>query len=119
WYIRRSRRRFWESDKTALRVLWEGLTVALQVVSPLMPFLAEHLWRNLVAADESVFLAPWPEARDVDEQLLTEVAEVRRIVEVGRQARAASGLKGRQPLRRLVVAGAGPAQMHAREIAEE
>ena len=119
WYIRRSRRRFWEGDQAALRVLWQGLTAALQVVSPLMPFLTEHLWRNLVSADASVFLAPWPAARDVDEELLAEVAEVRRIVELGRQARAASGLKGRQPLRRLVVAGAQRAQAHAREIAEE
>ena len=71
-----------------------------------MPFLAEHLWRNLVSADESVFLAPWPEPGEVDDTLLAEVAEVRRVVELGRQARAASGLKLRQPLRRLVVAGA-------------
>jgi isoleucyl-tRNA synthetase len=84
-----------------------------------MPFIAEHLWRNVVAADESVFLAPWPEAGDVDETLLTEVAEVRRVVELGRQARAASGLTLRQPLRRLVVAGAEQAQSHADEIAEE
>src|SRR6185436_12602308 len=96
WYIRRSRRRFWEGDKTALHVLWAGLTAALQVVSPLMPFLAEHLWRNLVSADESVFLAPWPEAGEVDDTLLAEVAEVRRVVELGRQARAASGLTLRQ-----------------------
>jgi isoleucyl-tRNA synthetase len=84
-----------------------------------MPFLAEHLWRNLVSEDTSVFLAPWPEAADVDETLLEEVAEVRRVVELGRQARAASGMKLRQPLRRLVVAGAGPARPHAAEIAEE
>jgi isoleucyl-tRNA synthetase len=44
---------------------------------------------------------------------------VRRVVELGRQARAASGLKLRQPLRRLVVAGAGPARPHADEISEE
>jgi isoleucyl-tRNA synthetase len=119
WYIRRSRRRFWEEDKTALRVLWDALTVALQVISPVMPFLAEHLWRDLVSKEDSVFLAPWPEERDVDDTLLAEVAEVRRVVELGRQARAASGLKGRQPLRRLVIAGGGLAADHAAEIAEE
>jgi isoleucyl-tRNA synthetase len=119
WYIRRSRRRFWESDQTALRVLWDALTTALQVISPVMPFIAEHLWRDLVSDEESVFLAPWPEAAGVDENLLAEVAEVRRVVELGRQARAASGLKLRQPLRRLVVAGAGPARPHIDEIAEE
>ena len=107
WYIRRSRRRFWEGDQTALRVLWDALDQAMQVISPVMPFLAEHLWREpRRRTDESVFLAPWPEAGEVDETLLAEVAEVRRVVELGRQARAASGLKLRQPLRRLVVAGA-------------
>jgi isoleucyl-tRNA synthetase len=119
WYIRRSRRRFWEGDATALRVLWDALTVALRVVAPVMPFLAEHLWRNVVDADGSVFLAPWPETEEIDEQLLREVAEVRRVVELGRQARATSGLKLRQPLRRLVVAGGEPARPHADEIAEE
>jgi isoleucyl-tRNA synthetase len=119
WYIRRSRRRFWEGDATALRVLWDALTVALRVVAPVMPFLAEHLWRNVVDAGESVFLAPWPEVEELDEQLLAEVAEVRRVVELGRQARATSGLKLRQPLRRLVVAGGEPARPHADEIAEE
>jgi isoleucyl-tRNA synthetase len=119
WYIRRSRRRFWEGEATALRVLWDALTVALRVISPVMPFLAEHLWRNLVSAEESVFLAPWPEPGEVDETLLAEVAMVRRVVELGRQARAASGLKLRQPLRRLVVAGGERAAGHAGEIAEE
>jgi isoleucyl-tRNA synthetase len=47
------------------------------------------------------------------------VAEVRRVVELGRQARGDAGLKLRQPLRRLVVQGAGPAQRHVEEIAEE
>jgi isoleucyl-tRNA synthetase len=119
WYIRRSRRRFWDGDATALRVLWDALTVSLRVVAPMMPFLAEHLWRNVVDADESVFLAEWPEVEEIDEQLLAEVAEVRRVVELGRQARATSGLKLRQPLRRLVVAGGEPARPHADEIAEE
>jgi isoleucyl-tRNA synthetase len=51
--------------------------------------------------------------------LLREVAEVRRVVELGRQARGDAGVKLRQPLRRLVVQGAGPAQRHVDEIAEE
>jgi isoleucyl-tRNA synthetase len=119
WYIRRTRRRFWEGDATALRVLWEALTAALQVIAPVMPFLAEHLWRDLVDADESVFLAGWPAVGEIDEALVAEVAEVRRVVDLGRQARAASGMKLRQPLRRLVVAGGERALDHAGEIAEE
>jgi len=119
WYIRRSRRRFWDGDQTALRVLWEALTQALRVIAPVMPFLAESLWRNLVDERESVFLAGWPEAGEIDEELLAEVAEVRRVVELGRRARDASRLKLRQPLRRLVVEGAPLAAAHADEIAEE
>ena len=61
----------------------------------------------------------WPEAGERDDQLLREVAEVRRVVELGRQARGDAGIKLRQPLRRLVVQGADPAKRHAEEIAEE
>jgi isoleucyl-tRNA synthetase len=91
------------------------------MIAPVMPFLADFLWRTLRTHDapESVFLQPWPEVRRTDDGLLAEVAEVRRIVELGRQARGDAGLKLRQPLRRLVVQGAGPAQGHAGEIAEE
>ena len=121
WYIRRSRKRFWNGDQVALWTLWHALVRSVQVIGPVMPFLAEHLWRNLVAplegAPGSVFLAPWPEARERDEKLLAEVAEVRRVVELGRQARG--DIKLRQPLRRLVVQGTGPSQKYVAEIAEE
>jgi isoleucyl-tRNA synthetase len=121
WYIRRSRRRFWNSDEVALWTLHYALVRSVQVIGPVMPFLADFLWRRLRADDapESVFLEPWPEVRPRDEELLREVDEVRRIVELGRQARGDAGVKLRQPLRRLVVQGAGPAQRHAAEIAEE
>jgi len=121
WYIRRSRRRFWNGDPAALQTLWHALVRAVQVIAPVMPFLSEHLWRVLRAESQpdSVFLAPWPESRARDDELLQEVAEVRRVVELGRQARGEAGLKLRQPLRRLVVQGAAAAQGHADEIAEE
>ncbi len=124
WYIRRSRRRFYSFDEAAFRSLWFALVQALRVVSPVAPFLAEHLWANLVSsvcadAPRSVFLAPWPEVVESDEGLLAEMADVRRVVELGRQARSSSQLKLRQPLRRLVVAGAAGARGHADEIGEE
>jgi isoleucyl-tRNA synthetase len=124
WYIRRSRRRFWSGDEMALRTLWYALVQSLRVISPVMPFLTEHLWRILVAhtcddAADSIFLAGWPEFAELDGGLLEEIAEVRRIVELGRQARSASGLKLRQPLRRLVVQGARAAVGHADEIGDE
>ncbi|HEX2110759.1 MAG TPA: class I tRNA ligase family protein [Gaiellaceae bacterium] len=124
WYIRRSRPRFWAGDEAAFRVLWLGLVRAVQVVSPVMPFLAEHLWRRLVGepcadAPESVFLAGWPAAGEVDERLLAEMAEARRVAELGRRARDAAGLNLRQPLRRLVVDGAERAGRHADVIRDE
>ena len=119
WYVRRSRRRFWDGDPAALRALWEATRTALRVISPVMPFLAEHLWRNLVSAEESVFLLGWPEAVEVDESVLAEVAEVRAVVTLGRQARDAAGLKHRQPLRRLVVQGVSRAGAHENEIKDE
>jgi isoleucyl-tRNA synthetase len=121
WYIRRSRRRFWQGDPVALWTLWHALVRSVQVIGPVMPFLADFLWVRLRAeeAAQSVFLERWPEARALDEQLLREVAEVRRIVELGRQARGDAGLKLRQPLRRLVVQGASAAEAHSDEIAEE
>ncbi|MDQ3066162.1 MAG: DUF5915 domain-containing protein, partial [Actinomycetota bacterium] len=124
WYIRRSRRRFWDGDAVALQALWAALVQGLRVVAPVMPFLTEHLWQALVrgaAGDppDSIHLAGWPEAADMDDALLAEVAELRRVVGLGHQARAASGLKLRQPLRRLVVEGAPLAAAHADELREE
>jgi len=124
WYIRRSRRRFWEGDATALRTLWFALVRAAQAIAPVMPFLAERLWQDLVrracpGASDSIFLAPWPEAGEADEALLEEVGEVRRVVELGRQARATRGIKLRQPLRLAVVYGARRSASHADEIADE
>jgi len=120
WYIRRSRRRFWGGDDASLRTLWYALVQTLRVLAPVMPFLTEHIWRNLVQdGPESVHLAPWPEVAPPDRALLDEIVDVRRVVTLAHQARAASGLKLRQPLRRLVVEGASGAQGHAAEIADE
>jgi isoleucyl-tRNA synthetase len=125
WYIRRSRRRFYSLDEAAFRTLWTALVQAVRVIAPVMPFLAEHLWQRLVrgveGAPDSVFLAGWPEPAEslVDDALVDEVAEVRRVAGLGHQARATSRLKLRQPLRRLVVEGAPLAEAHAEELRDE
>ena len=81
WYIRRSRRRFWDGEPEALETLWWSIVQSLRVVAPLMPFLADHLWRALVPdGPDSVHLAGWPEAAAADETLLDEMAAVRRVV---------------------------------------
>jgi isoleucyl-tRNA synthetase len=124
WYIRRSRRRFYSYDEQAFRTLWRALVQGLRVLAPVVPFLSDHLWRNLVVgacegAPDSIHLAGWPKHGEPDEALLAEVAEVRRVVELGRQARSQAGIKLRQPLRRLVVQGAERATAHAEEIGDE
>jgi isoleucyl-tRNA synthetase len=121
WYIRRSRRRFWEGgDQAAFRTLWYALVQALRVVSPVLPFVTEHLWRVLVLdGPESVHLAGWPEVAAPDEELLAEIAEVRRVVALAHQARATAGLKLRQPLRRLIAEGVDGAARHPDVIADE
>jgi isoleucyl-tRNA synthetase len=118
WYIRRSRRRFYSFDEAAFRTLWYALVQSLRVMAPVMPFLTDHLWRNLVRdGPESVHLAPWPDVGAVDGELLAEIAEVRRIVELGRQARGPIRL--RQPLRTMYVRGADGAKRHKEDIEEE
>jgi isoleucyl-tRNA synthetase len=119
WYIRRSRRRFWADDEAALRTLWYALVQSLRALAPVLPFVTDHLWRTLVLdGPESVHLAGWPEVRETDRELLEEIAAVRRVVELGRQARSSSGIKLRQPLRRLVVEGAR-LDGHVEEVADE
>jgi isoleucyl-tRNA synthetase len=124
WYIRRSRRRFWNGDEAALQTLWMSLVQAIRVISPVLPFLAEHLWQILVVstntdAPRSVFLGGWPIAQPVDEQLLAEVAAVRKVVDLGRRARVAAKLKLRQPLRLLLVEGVAGLDGYIGQIADE
>jgi isoleucyl-tRNA synthetase len=123
WYIRRSRRRFWDGEEAALRTLWYALVQALRVVAPVLPFLTEYLWQALVrdteGAPDSIFLAGWPEATGADPELLAEVSEVRRVVELGRRARSTVGIPNRQPVAALAVYGAPLAARHGDEVAEE
>ena len=129
WYIRRSRRRFYGFDEAAFRTLWTALVQVVRVFAPIMPFLAEYLWQTLVVqpssssedVPESVFLAGWPSVQErfVDDALLAEIAETRRVAQLGRRARTEAGLKLRQPLRKVYVRGAPLAATHAAEIAEE
>jgi isoleucyl-tRNA synthetase len=120
WYIRRSRRRFWDGDDLApFQALWYAIVQTLRVMAPILPFVTDRLWRTLVLdGPESVHLAGWPEVDEPDRALLGEIGAVRRVVELGRQARSSSGIKLRQPLRRLVVEGAG-LDGHLEEVADE
>ncbi len=115
WYVRRSRRRFWkgeeDTDKVAAYLtLHECLATLSKLLAPYTPFLAEEMYRNLVAerdpsAPESVHLCDWPlvDRELVDEDLSFRMNAARRVVNLGRAARNASQLKTRQPLAEALV----------------
>jgi isoleucyl-tRNA synthetase len=114
WYVRRSRRRFWSGDPAALATLHECLEVATRLLAPFMPFITDEVHERLVSdldpsAVDSVHLQPWPDADHaaVDPQLREQMALVRRLVELGRAARAESAVRIRQPLARALVSAAG------------
>ncbi len=129
WYVRRSRRRFWDGDEVALNTLYFCLKNLTLLLAPMVPFIAEHVWQSLIKvaeADqvESVHLADFPVANEkiIDENLSTSVALSRRLVELGRSARAESGVKIRQPLSRALVSAPGWAKISKEiqtHIAEE
>jgi isoleucyl-tRNA synthetase len=126
WYVRRSRRRFWDGDPAALATLHECLHVLTLLLAPFTPFLTEEVWSQVLRAGwpslpDSVHLASWPEVNRslLDPELAAGMATVRRLVELGRAARAQSGVRTRQPLGRALVSGGPlPADLLA-EVAQE
>jgi len=127
WYVRRSRRRFWVGDGSALATLHEALDALTRLLAPLVPFVTERVWQAVVAdvvpgAPDSVHLASWPQAGADDPALREQMALVRRLVELGRAARTQSKVRTRQPLGRALVAAAGwdalPPELRA-EVADE
>jgi isoleucyl-tRNA synthetase len=129
WYVRRSRRRFWDGDVAAMATLHESLVVLTQLMSPMVPFITEEVWQVLVRpvdtnATSSVHLTNFPVANrsQIDAILSAQVALTKRIVELGRAARAESGVKIRQPLQRALISAKGWAALPVamkEQIAEE
>ena len=114
WYIRQSRRRFWEDASApdhaaAYAVLYSVLSEFSLIAAPFIPFAAETVYRGLTR-EESVHLADWPEPRPeyVDAALELRTDQVRTIAYLGRQVRERQRIKVRQPLATLWVAGVEP-----------
>ena len=114
WYVRRSRRRFWDGDHMALTTLHECLEKVTLLMAPMVPFITEHVWQVLIRkvdpkAPLSVHLAdfPIPDKVAIDENLSSDVSLARRLVELGRAARAQSQVKIRQPLSRALISASG------------
>ncbi len=126
WYVRRSRRRFWAGDPQALETLHLCLATVTKLMAPLTPFLTDWLWPQLQVADatDSVHLESWPETDPglIDSRLSSQVTLVRRLVELGRAARAGAKVSTRQPLARAAIPGSLYAQLSVelrQEIADE
>jgi isoleucyl-tRNA synthetase len=106
WYVRLSRRRFWDGDPGAFATLRECLLVTAKLLAPLTPFIADEIYENLEGSEPSVHLCDYPLARGRDEALEQAMEIVRDAVELGRTARAQGKVKLRQPLREAVVVAA-------------
>ncbi|QRN83684.1 isoleucine--tRNA ligase [Chloroflexota bacterium] len=110
WYLRRSRRRYWktesDSDKAAAyATLYEALRTLSFLLAPTMPFIADHMYQNLVRkmdpdAPISVHLAEWPtyDPEMIDEKLNRDMTTVMKLASLGHAARNSQNLKVRQPL---------------------
>lgn len=110
WYLRRSRRRFWQSEQDASKLaayqtLYECLVTVAKLLAPAMPFLSEALYRELVTpfdktAPDSVHLTTWVKADTalIDTALVNEMRLVKHLVSLGHAARQSVNMKVRQPL---------------------
>ena len=105
WYIRRSRSRFWAGDQDAIDTLHTVLAVALRVAAPLLPLVAEHIYRALTG-ERSVHLADWPQvdALPADAELVASMDRAREVCSAALAVRKANGVRVRQPVARLTVA---------------
>ena len=115
WYVRRSRERFWakgmEQDKiNAYMTLYTALVTVAECAAPMIPFMSEDIYRNLVAgmdenAPQSVHLCDFPtaDASVIDKDLEKNMEAVLKIVVLGRACRNAANIKNRQPIGRMFV----------------
>lgn len=115
FYVRVNRKRFWKigEDEDKLQVyylLYTAIKKMTQVIAPIIPFMTEEIWQNMVRSFEpneakSVHLSdyPTPVAEYEDEEILKEVEEMRKVIGLGLMLRNEKQLKVRQPLNKLYV----------------
>ena len=115
WYVRRCRERYWgtemtEDKKAAYMTLYTALVTTAKIAAPMIPFMADEIYRNLVCsvdaeAPVSVHLCRYPESDPsyIDEELERNMASVVDIVVLGRAARNGAAVKNRQPLSAIYV----------------
>lgn len=117
WYIRRSRRRFWESTltvdkKSVYNTTYEILVGVAQMVAPFAPFLSEEMYRKLTG-ELSVHISDYPRADEslIDEALERKMDLVKNLVTLGRASREAVRIKVRQPIAKAIIDRANEAVM--------
>lgn len=107
WYVRTSRRRFWKESldmdkQSAYNTLYHAVKTIAQVMAPVLPFMAEHIWQNMVCVygtgEESIHLSSFPKPADIDTALLGQVEKVRLIIAQALKLRNDKNLKVKQPL---------------------
>ncbi len=132
WYVRRSRERFWAKEMTqdkinAYMTLYTTLVEFAKVAAPMIPFMTEDIYRNLVCsidklAPESIHLCSFPKANEewIDAELEKNMELVLDIVVLGRSCRNAANIKNRQPIGTMFVkADASLSEFCKAIIAEE
>ncbi len=110
WYVRRSRRRFWDGDPNAFTALRACLLTIAKLLAPFCPFIADEIYDNLDGTLASVHLCDFPVGAELparDAELEQAMATARETVRLGLGARGQAKIKVRQPLRRAVVVAAG------------
>ena len=132
WFVRRSRRRFWKSEDTADKMqayttLYYVLLYLSKIIAPFVPFLSEELYHNLTGLtgeSDSVHLLDYPEAGEVNVEVLEQMAKTREIISEGLALRMQKSdteeqIKVRQPLSLLTYAGDKLPEVYEQMIADE
>ncbi|HEY7934520.1 MAG TPA: isoleucine--tRNA ligase, partial [Solirubrobacteraceae bacterium] len=110
WYVRRSRRRFWDGDRAAFQTLRTCLLTVSKLLAPLCPFIADEIYDNLDGELQSVHLCDFPSGDEVgprEQDLEQAMALARETVRLGLGARGKAKIKVRQPLGEAVVVADG------------
>lgn len=111
WYIRRNRKRFWQSEldnskMSVYQTTYEVLIGICKIVAPISPFITEEIYQNLTD-EESVHLAsfPIPDEKLINEELENKMELVRNLISLGRNAREEAKIKVRQPISEVIIDG--------------
>ena len=135
WFVRRSRRRFWKSEddidkNAAYSTLYFVLVYLAKILAPFTPFLAEELYQKMTGAEfdssvtESVHLLDWPEAGEINQEVLEKMARTREIITEGlalrmNKSETEEQIKVRQPLAEYIYEGEALDEYYEQIIADE